>query len=151
MTVSYRPRRLTRVCRGVAALVVVVFTVIGVTLRSAAGGDAFGVADQIAMIAFGLLLASAVLSFTRARVTGDATGMRIRNVFGEKFVPWQVVRDVRLDDGQPWAHLELHDDETLALLALQANDGEYAVRGVLGLRELMRTSRRPAPREAGEA
>ena len=140
-SVVLRPRKLTWVCRGVAAVVVVVFTLVGVTLRSAAGGDAFGVADQVAMVGFGLLLASAVLAFTRARVQGDSTGVRVRNVFGERFVPWQVVREVRLDDGQPWAHLELQDDDMLALLALQANDGEHAVRGVLSLRDLLRASR----------
>ena len=144
--VVLRPRRLTRVCRVLAAVVVVVFTAIGVTLRSAAGGGAaFGLADQIAMICFGLLLAAGVLSFTRARVEGEPAGVRVRNVFGEKFVPWQVVREVRLDDGEPWAHLELQDDDTLALLALQANDGEHAIRGVLALRELHRASRDRPP------
>ena len=146
--VVVRPRRLTRVCRLVAALVVVVFTVVAVTLRAAEGGQVFGPADQVAMVVLGLLLAAAVLAFTRARVEADVTGVRVRNVVGERGIPWDVVREVRLDDGQPWASLELHDDDTLSLLAVQANDGETAVRDVLALRALLRASRSAPGRSA---
>jgi hypothetical protein len=64
------------------------------------------------------------LLFTRARVEGRADGVHVRNPFGTKDVPWQVVREVRLDEGSPWAVLELHDDETVQMLAVQANDGD---------------------------
>ena len=139
--VVVRPRRLTLVCRGVAALVVVVFTVVAVTLRASGGAEVFGRADQVAMVVLGLVIAGAVLSFTRSRVEADVQGLRVRNVLSEKVVPWEVVREVRLDDGSPWASLELQDDDTLGLLAVQANDGERAVQAVLGLRALLRASR----------
>lgn len=139
--VVVRPYRLTLVCRGVAALVVVVFTIVAVTLRSSGGAEVFGRADQVAMVVLGLVIAGAVLSFTRSRVEADVHGLRVRNVLSEKTVPWEVVREVRLDDGAPWASLELQDDDTLGLLAVQANDGERAVRAVLGLRALLRASR----------
>ena len=144
--VVVRPRRLTLVCRSIAAVVVVVFTVVALTLRSAGGAEVFGRADQVAMVLLGLIIAGAVLGFTRARVEADVTGLRVRNALGEKAVPWEVVREVRLDDGQPWASLELQDDDTLGLLAVQANDGERAVHAVLALRALLRAARaRPAP------
>lgn len=139
-----RPGRLARVCRVAAAVVVAVFAVVGASLRSGADGAIFGLADQVAMVVLGLLIAGALLSLTRARVLADTTGVRVRNVLGERGVPWQVVREVRLDDGQPWASLELHDDDTVPLLAVQANDGEQAVRAVLALRALLRESRGPA-------
>ena len=47
-------------------------------------------------------------------------GCAVRNPVSSKRVPWQVVRAVRLDDGAPWAVLELQDDETVQLLAVQA-------------------------------
>ena len=144
--VVVRPRRLTLVCRVVAALVAVVFAVVAITLRSSGGAEVFGRADQVAMVVLGLIIAGIVLGFTRVRVEADVTGLRVRNAFGEKAVPWQVVREVRLDDGQPWASLELQDDDTLGLLAVQANDGARAVEAVLALRALLRASReRPAP------
>jgi len=142
--VVLRPRRLTLVCRSIAVVVVAVFTIVAITLRSAGGAAVFGRADQVAMVLLGLVIAGAVLGFTRARVEADVTGLRVRNALSEKQVPWEVVREVRLDDGQPWASLELQDDDTLGLLAVQANDGERAVRAVLALRALHKASREQA-------
>ena len=140
--VVVRPRKLTRMCVGLAVLVVVLFTVVAVALGRGSDGDAaFRLADQISMVGLGVLVALALLAFTRARVDADIDGIRIRNVIGETVLPWQVVRAVRLDEGNPWASLDLHDDDTVALLAVQANDGELAVQAVLALRELLRASR----------
>ena len=51
------------------------------------------------------------------------------------------LRSVRLDDGAPWAVLELQDDETVQLLGVQANDGDLAIDAVLALRALLVQSR----------
>ena len=145
-----RPIVLTRVCWGVAALVLTVFVVVAVLLGGGPEGDAqFRLPDQIAMVFLGCLVAGAVLSFTRARVVGDETGVRIRNVLGEKLIPWQVVRDVRMDDGASWASLDLQDDDTVALLGVQSNDGDRAVEAVLALRALLAESRRGIPPSEG--
>lgn len=140
--VDSRPVRLTRVCRGVAALVMVVFVAVAIGLGTATTGDAaFRLGDQVAMVVLGGLIATAVLGFTRPRVHADLEGVRIRHVLGEKRVPWQVVRAVRMDDGAPWASLDLHDDDTLALFAIQSNDGDRAVETVLAMRALLTASR----------
>jgi hypothetical protein len=140
--VVLRPRRLLLVCRITGAVLVIVFAIIAVLLpRGSAGGQQFGVGDQIAFFCIGLLIAAAVLQFTRVRVEADASGLRVRNYVGEKLVPWQVVAAVRLDDGSPWASLDLQDDDTIALLAVQANDGRRAVDGVVALRGLLAASR----------
>lgn len=140
-SVVLRPRKLLLACRAGAALIVAVFAVVATTLRSASAGQVFDLADQIAMFVLGLLLAGGLLLLTRARVVADEHAVRVRNVLGETVLPWQVVREVRLDEGSPWASLDLHDDDTVALLALQTNDGERAVDGVLTLRRLLRASR----------
>ena len=137
-----RPRRLTRVCWGVAVLVVVLFGVVARALGGGPAGDAqFRLADQVAFFVLGCLIAGAVLLFTRSRVVADGTGVAVRNPLSSKQVPWQVVRSVRLDDGAPWAVLDLQDDETVQLLAIQANDGDTAVDAVLALRRLLQDSR----------
>lgn len=142
MTVDVAPRRLTLVCRAVAALVVVSFGIIALLLpRGASGDQVFGPSDQVGFFGIGLVLAAAVLTFTRARVRADAQGVWVRNVLGDRFFPWGVVVSVDLADGSPWAQLELHDDETVALLALQANDGDTTVDAVLALRKLLQTAR----------
>lgn len=145
-----RPVVLTRVCWAVAALVLAVFVVVAILLGGGPEGDAqFRLPDQIAMVFLGCLVAGGVLAFTRARVIGDETGVRIRNVLGERLVPWQVVRDVRMDDGASWASLDLQDDDTVALLGVQSNDGDRAVEAVLGLRALLAESRRQFPPPEG--
>jgi hypothetical protein len=145
-----RPVVLTRVCWGVAALVLAVFVAVAVLLGGGPEGDAqFRLPDQIAMVLLGSLVACGVLAFTRARVVADETGVRIRNVLGEKLIPWQVIREVRLDDGASWASLDLQDDDTVALLGIQSNDGDRAVDAVLGLRALLADSRRQVPPNEG--
>lgn len=136
--IELRPRRLVLVCRTVAVVVVVTFAVLALLLpRGSSDGQQFGVADQVAFFGIGVLLASAAMVLTRARVQADQWGVRVRNVFGERTFPWPVVVAVTLADGAPWASLELHDDETVPLLALQANDRERTVDGVLALRQLL--------------
>jgi hypothetical protein len=126
----------------VAVLVVGVSAVLAVALgRGPAGAAQFQLADQIAFFLLGVVIAGLVLMLTRSRVEATVTGVRVRNPFSSKEVPWQVVRAVRLDDGAPWASLELHDDETVQLMAVQSNDGEDAVDAVLALRALLRASR----------
>ena len=137
-----RPRRLLVVCRVAGVTVLVVFAVVAYLLpRGSAGGEQFGLADQLAFFGIGVLISWAVLQFTRVRATADLAGVRVRNYVGEKFIPWQVVAGVRMDDGSPWASLDLHDDDTIALLAVQANDRQYAVDAVLALRQLLAASR----------
>jgi hypothetical protein len=60
-------------------------------------------------------------------------------VLGERYFPWGVVVGVHLPEGASWAQLELHDDETVALLALQTNDGDATIDNVLALRKLLQT------------
>jgi hypothetical protein len=88
------------------------------------------------MIGLGVLIALGILAFCRPRVVADAEHIRIRNVIGGYDLPWGVVRRVRFDRHSPWATLELYDDETVSVHALQAADKEYAVEGVRALRAL---------------
>lgn len=132
-------------------MLLVVFGVLALLLpRGAAGGQAFGLADQIGFFGIGVLLAWAVLQFTRVRVRADLDGVRIRNYVGERALPWEVVAAVRLDSGSPWASLDLHDDDTVALLAVQTNDGARAVDAVLALRALLAASRGQSGGSAGQ-
>jgi hypothetical protein len=145
--VDVRPVRLRRVARVTAAVVVAVFVVVAVALGGAGEGPVrpgqlrFGLADQLAMAGLGLLAAGVVLLFARPRVTADASGVTVRNVIGETTLPWQVVLAVRLDDGEPWAQLDLADDDQVSVMAVQAHDGQYAVDAVLALRRLLAASR----------
>jgi hypothetical protein len=142
-TVEYRPKRI-RWMAGAAALgVVILFTAVSFGLHGSTGFDDSGTfqrGDQTAMVGLGVLIALGILAFTRPRVRADAAGVKIRNVVGGYDLPWSVVRKVRFDRSSPWATLELLDDETVSVHALQATDKEYAVDGVRALRALHQAS-----------
>lgn len=132
-----RPQRLRVVCWVSAAAIVAFFAAVATALRGdTEGGGTFTVGDQLAMVGLGVLLAGGVLALTRPRVEADEHGLRIRNVVGGYELPWDVVRAVRFDDHSPWASLELLDDDTVAVMAVQANDKAYAVEAVRALRRL---------------
>lgn len=138
VAVNCRPRRLRLVAVCAAPVVVVLFTVLSFGLEGATGQGygQFRAGDQLAMIGLGVLGAAGVLLLTRPRVRADAHGIRIRNLVRGYDLPWDVVRRVRFDRGAAWAGLELHDDETLPILALQVIDKDYALDGVRALRAL---------------
>jgi hypothetical protein len=136
--VRLRPRRLRVVCWTLAPTLVVVFTALGLALHGSTGEGAatFQRGDQLAMLGLGVLGAFVILLFTRAAVEADAFGVRVRNVLGSYNLPWSAVRAVRFDRGSPWASLELHDDDLVPMIALQAVDKDHAVTGVRALRAL---------------
>lgn len=139
MRLEHVPRRLRRICQVLAALVVLVFGVVALLLpRGEDAVEAFGPVDQLAFFGIGLLLAAGVLVLTRFRVRADEHGVWVRNTLGERYFPWGVVVGIHLPRGATWAQLELHDDETVALLAVQTSDGDRAVDVVLALRRLLK-------------
>ncbi|MFG2103895.1 PH domain-containing protein [Micromonospora echinaurantiaca] len=150
--IRLRPRRIRLVCWTSAALLLIVFSLVATSL-SGPTGDGYGTfqrGDQFAMIGLGVFGALGFLLFTRPRVEADARGVRVRNVLGSYDLPWEVVRGVRFDRGAPWASLELHDDDLVPMVALQAADKELAVEGVRALRRLHQAHQaRLAERAAG--
>lgn len=143
-TVTARPRKATRVARILAGVVVVIFTAVATALHGAtdSGKGVFQTSDQIAMIGLGVLGALGILAFTRPRLRADEKGIHIRNVIGGYDLPWEVVRSITFRKGTPWASLELEDDDTVAVMAVQAADKGYAVAAVRALRALLAAHRR---------
>jgi uncharacterized membrane protein len=139
-TVRCRPVRLRRLCALLASVVVVVFAVIALVLRGADTGASFGTADQVSIFGIGLAVAAGVLALARPTLEADERELRIRNVIGRHVIPWSAVRAVLFRDNTPWATLELVDDEQIALMAVQAADGERTVQVVRTLRELLQRS-----------
>lgn len=135
---TVRPRRVRVVCWASAVTLLVVFSLVATSLTGATG-DGYGSfqrGDQLAMVGLGVFGALGFLLFTRPRVVADVRGVRVRNVIGSYELPWEVIRGVRFDRGAPWASLELHDDDLLPMVALQAADKERAVEAVRALRRL---------------
>jgi Bacterial PH domain len=140
------PRRWRLLCASAAVVVTAVLTYVGVTLpQNATGVASFDVADQVALVGLGLVFGAGLLALGRPRVDADERGIRVRNLAGERTVPWTAVRAVRFDRRFRWATLLLTNDDEFALLAIQGADGDRAVEAVEGLRALLTASRATQP------
>ncbi|MEU8899712.1 PH domain-containing protein [Nocardia sp. NPDC048505] len=131
-----RPRRAVRTAWICAIIVIVVFAIGGIWLRSGSTGVNFRLVDQFAMIGVGLLIAAGILSLTRPRLRVGPRGVAVRNILGENTFGWQHVRGVSFPDRKSWARLELADDEYVPLLAIRSNDKAHAARAMDRFREL---------------
>ncbi|GAA1173900.1 hypothetical protein GCM10009608_07690 [Pseudonocardia alaniniphila] len=140
-TVVVRPRKVMIAAWVGAVAVLVLFTVVAVLLRGSETGVYFRLADQVALVVLGLLIAGGVLLLARPRVRADAEGIEVRNILTTQRLSWQVVRRVAFPDGASWARLDLPDDEYLPVLAIQAVDGYRAVEGIARLRALHSAAR----------
>ncbi len=118
----------------VAVLLVAVFVVLAITLNGASTGVHLGVSDKVALGLLGAILAGGVLLLARPRVRADANGVEVRNLLFGRVVPWQQIKGVSFPDGAPWARLDLPADEYVPVVAIQAVDGERAVRAIRELR-----------------
>lgn len=134
--VVVRPRKTMIVAVVGAVAVLTLFVVVAVLLRTADTGVYFRLADQIAMVAIGALVAGGVLLLARPRVRADADGIEVRSVLVTRTLPWEVVERVAFPDGASWARLELIGDDYLPMLAIQAVDGQRAVDGIRRVRAL---------------
>ncbi|MEV6276537.1 PH domain-containing protein [Nocardia sp. NPDC051832] len=131
-----RPRRAVRTAWIVAAIIVAVFAIGGIWLRSGSTGVNFRTIDQFAMIGVGLLIAAGVLTLTRPRLRVGPKGVSVRNILGDNLFDWKHVIGVSFPDRKSWARLELVNDEYVPLLAIRANDKAHAAQAMDRLREL---------------
>ncbi|NMN93550.1 PH domain-containing protein [Antrihabitans stalactiti] len=148
-----RPRKSTRYAIGSALFLVVSFVTVAILLRHSDTGVYFRPADQAAMILLGCALAGGALLLARPRLRVSAKGVWVRNVFGEKFVDWDLAKGLSFPDGSAWARIELPDDEYIPVMAIQANDRAYAVDSIRRFRALGQkyaTSAEPTAEQAND-
>lgn len=136
-----RPRKITIMASIAAAAIVITMTIVGLTLvRDEAtmrvDGVYFRTADAVSMVLLGVLAAGGILILARPRLRVDAEGVRIRNVFSEKRVPWTLIERVAFPESSPWAQVILADDEYVSVMAIQAMDKQRAVDALREVRTL---------------
>ena len=141
-----RPRRMRYGACIAAFLILAVHVAVSMLLKIRASGVIFRTADQVAIVLLGVIVAGAVLLLTRARLRVGETGVSVRNVLGDRLIPWSQVVGVTFPRGKRWARLELPDDEYLPLVAIQSIDKEDAVEAMRAVRALV-ARYRPAPGE----
>jgi hypothetical protein len=143
--VVIRPRKLLVAAWVGAVLIVALFTAIAAVLRNQPTGVYFRFADQVALVLLGLFIAGGLLLLARPRVRADAGGVEVRNILTTQRFLWSDVVRVAFPDGASWARLDLPDDEYIAVMAIQAVDGQRAVDGIRRLRALHAQAHRTPP------
>ena len=140
------PRRLRQLLVVLAGIVLGVTVVVARSLPSTQNTVVdYGVVDQVAIVGLGLAVAAGVVLLGRSRLDADAAGVRVRNLVVHHQLPWTSVRAVRFERSSAWGSLLLENGDEVSLLALQAVDGERAVRAVEGLRALHAAARANDP------
>ena len=130
---------------GAAFLIAAAHITVGFLLKIGSSGVVFRTADQVAMGLLGLALAGVALLFTRPRLRVGPAGLSVRNILGDKLIPWADVVDVAFPPGARWARVDLPHDEYFAVMAIQAVDKDRAVQAMKSVRALMHKYRPDAP------
>ncbi|MEP6561373.1 MAG: PH domain-containing protein [Nakamurella sp.] len=143
-----RPRRITIYAAIAASLVVLSMLVIGLLLLNSNEGVAFRASDQIGLIGVGLILGGLIMTAARPRLRADRNGLWVRNLFGDEFIPWPLVLRIAYPQGAPWAQLNMPDDESKPVMAIQAMDRGRAVQALEAVREVQAKYGPPPPARA---
>jgi Bacterial PH domain len=118
---------------------------VGLLLKIKSSGVIFQTSDQVAMAGLGLVLAGLVLLFARPRLRVGAAGLSVRNLIGDRLVPWSDVVGVSFPAGARWARIDLPDDEYIPVMAIQAVDKDRAVDAMDSVRALLTRYRPDLP------
>lgn len=133
----FRPFRTRIICYLFAATVFVLVTLVAIALPG--GRRGFGPLDRIGVFLVGVGVAGMLCVFARPRLVAEERGLTVINLFKSRSLEWPEVIRVSLRRGDPWVLLDLADGETLAVMGIQANDGERALTAVRRLRSLVAT------------
>jgi hypothetical protein len=135
--VELRPHRTPLFAYAAAFLIAAVHIAVGLLLKMNSSGVIFQTSDQVAMAVLGLIIAGGVLLFARPRLRVGPQGISVRNLLGDRLVPWSEVVGVSFPAGHRWARVDLPDDEYIPVMAIQAVDKDRAVDAMDTVRSLL--------------
>ena len=138
-----RPHLTPYFAYALAFVIAAAHIVVGLLLKIKSSGVIFQTSDQVAMAGLGFVLAGLVLLFARPRLRVGAAGLSVRNLVGDRLVPWSDVVGVSFPPGARWARIDLPDDEYIPLMAIQAVDKDRAVEAMDAVRTLLTRYRFP--------
>lgn len=141
--VEVRPHLTPYFAYAAAALIAAAHIGVGLLLKVKSTGVVFRTADQVAIAALGLVIAGLVLLFARPRLRVGAAGLSVRNLLGDRLIPWSQVVGVSFPSGARWARIDLPGDEYIPVMAIQAIDKERAVAAMDTVRSLLERYRPP--------
>lgn len=112
--------------------------VLAVSVGSAILVGSFDLPNRIMFVAFGLAVFWFCWREAIVKVVAEPDRLVVRNLLGVRTLEWAEVIGVSFPAGDPWAHLDLADGDTLATMAIQRSDGERALADARLLARLVR-------------
>lgn len=98
----------------------------------------FTLADRIAMLLLGGVIAGVLHLLGRCRVEADEQGITVVNPLRVHRYEWPEVLAVTLVESEPWAKIDFADGATVGAMGLQGSEKERTVRQVRELAVLIR-------------
>lgn len=134
---EHRPRVLRTVVLVLAVVVLLVHIAWAFLLVRGDTGVTIGVADQVAFVLLGFILAGVLLLLLRIRVRAGAPGVEIRGPLRCRVWSWDDIVGITFPRSSRWPRLELPAYEHTGIWAIQTADGEDAVDALGRLREVV--------------
>lgn len=134
----FRPIKARRVAWALAVTAVVVLTLIGLIVEDAP------LLDRLAFIATGLAVAWFMSRQAGVRAIPSQSGLVVKNLFLGRSLEWAEIIAVRFGADRSWVQLDLADGDTLAVMAIQRADGDYAEKEARRLATLVEYGSRTA-------
>ncbi|GLW12152.1 hypothetical protein Misp01_72800 [Microtetraspora sp. NBRC 13810] len=133
LPVTWRPHRGRIVAYGFAAVLVAGSLVFAVVLP-----EPFSLADRVAMVGLGGLIAGVLHMLGRSRVEADEQGITLVNALRVHRYSWPEVLDVTLAEGEPFAKIDFADGATIGAMGIQGSEKARAHHQAAELAALIR-------------
>ncbi|MCT1806760.1 PH domain-containing protein [Dermabacter hominis] len=123
LPLTYRPRAVRRWGYIVAAVFALACLVMAVSLPLLT----HKVFDSLGFVLLALAVGWFCHRHASVHVRADAACVTVRNAFSTRRFEWAELIGVSFPEGDPWAHLDVADGDTCAVMAFQRADGERGV------------------------
>ncbi len=120
----FRPKRARIVATVGGVLAILIFT-IGAVIVPLANWNS---PDRVLFASIGYAIATLFYRYATIRAVPTREGVTVRNLILTRYLEWPQIVGIQFGDGTPWVHLDLHDGDTLSVMAIQRADGPFAHR-----------------------
>lgn len=132
LPVVWRPRLGRMVPHALVPVVAVILVALGYVMAPAVGPEDLALFGLFGLLALGLLYLVG-----RPRLAAHERGLTVVNVFRRHELEWAEVVAAGMPTGEPWPTFDLADGTTLAVMGIQAADGDRARRDLATLQALL--------------
>ncbi|UOE21816.1 PH domain-containing protein [Thermobifida halotolerans] len=121
LPVTLRPRNIRVVAYGLAALIIATMVVLAVIMP-----PDWGVQDRVFLVLLGVAIGGGLHLLARPRLELTRDRVTVVNPVRTHVLVWPEIIDARMPAGEPWPSVDLANGSTLAVMAIQSNDGDLA-------------------------